>query len=100
MSVQIKMPSLGAMIAIHKMLEIKPNRFPLNRGDVLDGTFRELGVGVWVWVVQHAVRNLIFQSVKLVNIGLSRAYPMPGQSWDGNKGGREKSTSLIPALER
>lgn len=61
------------------MLEIKPNRFSLNRADVLDGTFRELGVGVGgEGFVQHAVRNLICQSVKLVNIGLSTAIPNAG----------------------
>ena len=49
------------------MLEIKTNKCPLNKEGILDGTSGELEVGDRE-AVQHAVRNLISQSVKLVNM--------------------------------
>lgn len=49
----------------HKMIEIKPNKSPLNRDGMLNGTFGELEVAGEA--VQNTVRKLISQPIKLVN---------------------------------
>lgn len=50
----------------HKMIKIKPNKSPLNRDGMLNGIFGELEVAEEA--VQNAIRKLISQPIKLVNM--------------------------------